>query len=293
MNEKKVSQKANKTKLYIIVGILMVASLAFRLLNDVHLEQSSILFIGLPSLITILLIKYSKTPKSIYGLVFKVITLFLLMSCILFGEGIVCILFMSPIFYGVSALIIFIYNYLKKRNKTYSIAIIPIIILLAQPFGIKSKHNLQTVETSKVFSRNISIHELNKQPDFMLNYPSFFKLGFPKPLNIKGKGIDKGTVRDIQFESYTKGIGTLSLEVSKKTDDEIIFKVISDNTHINHWLTWKEIKVEFQKINESQTKVIWTSSYTCDLGPQWYFEPLEEYAVEIMNAHLINSYFKE
>ena len=40
-----------------------------------------------------------------------------------------------------------------------------------------------------------------------------------------------------------------------------------------------------------KTEVIWTSQYTCDLGPKWYFQPIEDYTIEIMNEHLINSYF--
>jgi cob(I)alamin adenosyltransferase len=28
------------------------------------------------------------------------------------------------------------------------------------------------------------------------------------------------------------------------------------------------------------------SEYECDLGPSWYFEPIERYAVDVMNEHL-------
>ena len=31
--------------------------------------------------------------------------------------------------------------------------------------------------------------------------------------------------------------------------------------------------------------------FTFDLGPSWYFEPFEKYAIRLMNEHLINSYY--
>lgn len=284
---------SKKQKLYVLVGILVVASIAFRLILDYNFEQTSILFVGLPALITLLMIKYSKTPKTAYGIVFKVITLFLLMASILFGEGLVCILFAAPIFYGVAALIVAIALYLKNKDKEklLSIIIVPIILVLSQPFGIKVEHDIQTVETVFVIDKNVSLDSFNTTPDFLKNYPNFFKIGFPKPLGIKGSGINIGDRRDIQFKSNTKGIGTLSLEVAEKNNSIIIFKPLKDNTHIDHWLTWKKIKVELIKINPTQTKIKWTTQYQCDLGPGWYFEPLEEVAVEIMNKHLINAYF--
>jgi hypothetical protein len=200
---------------------------------------------------------------------------------------------MAPIFYGVAALIVFIVQYLKKRNKTnlYSVVIIPTLIILAQPFEIKVEPKIQTVETSVIVQKEVSIDSFNKNPNFLKNYPNFFKIGFPKPIEIKETGTNIGDVRNIQFKSNTKGIGTLSIEIIEKSNSSITFKPISDNTHINHWLTWKQIKVEIIKISPNETKIKWTSQYQCDLGPSWYFEPLEEFAVEIMNKHLIHVYF--
>jgi len=284
---------SKKIKLYVLVGVLCVASIVFRLINDYHFEQTSILFVGLPALITLLMVKYSKTPKTAYGIVFKVITIFLLMSSILLGEGIVCVLFAAPIFYGVAALIVFIFQYLKKRNKSnlYTIVIIPVLLIVAQPFGVKVEPEIQTIITTVVMNKNVSIDSFNRNPDFLKNYPNLFKIGFPKPIGVKGTGTNIGDSRTIQFESSTKGISTLSLEIVDKNNSSIVFKPTKDDTHINHWLTWKEMKVDVIKMNSNQTKIKWTSQYQCDLGPSWYFEPIEKIAVEVMNKHLINAYF--
>lgn len=285
----------SKVKLYILVVILAVVSLAFRVINDFFYEQTSVLFVGLPALLTILVINYYKTPKTAYGVVFKTITIFLLMSSILLGEGILCVIFAAPIFYGIGAVIVYIveYNKNKKNSKLYSLLVIPVLLVLAQPFGILEEPEIQSVQTSVILQNDVSINSFNKHPDFMKDYPNFFKIGFPEPVGINGTGTSLGDVRNIQFESTTKGIGTLSLEVTSKTETSIVFKAVKDNTHINHWLSWKKMKVELVHLDDNKTEVKWTSSYQCELGPHWYFEPLEAFAVKTMNKHLLDAYFNQ
>ncbi len=283
---------AEKTKLIIIVAVLAITSLTYRLIDYNSFEQTSILFVGLPALLTILVIKYAKTPKTAYGVVFRIITLFLLMSSILLGEGIVCVLFAAPIFYGVSAIIVSIYEYQKKNRKINSILIIPVLILLSQLSEIKSTPPNQTIQVSKVFFHNINLQEdISKSPDLSTNLPYFFKLGFPKPVGIKVQGTDIGDEINISFKSTTKGVGVLSLRIVSCNKNQVVLEVAKDESHINHWLTWEKILIEVKQFGNHQSEVTWTTSYTCDLGPQWYFTPLENYAVRLMNLHLINTYF--
>lgn len=293
MNKEVNTENKRKRNLYIVVTVLAIASLTFRILNDTHFEQTAIFFVGIPTLITLILIKYAKTPKSAYGVVFMTITLFLLLSAILFGEGLVCIIFMAPIFYGVAALLVFIYEYLKKRNKSNlnSFIILPLVLIISQFTDINTTPKTQTVITSKIVKGNYDLSVLEKHPDFLANYPNFFKIGFPKPISISGKGINVGDSRKIQFESKTRGTGTLHLRVKKVNKNSITYEIAGDNTHIHHWLTWKEIEVSIKKQDNDTSKITWTTKFTCDLGPNWYFEPFEKYGVKVMNEHLIQSFF--
>ena len=290
--ETKQNKSSRKTTLYIIVAVLVVASIAFRILNWREFEQTSLVFIGIPALITILLVRYGGQPKSAYGVAFKVITIFLLMSAILFGEGVVCIIFAAPIFYGIAALLVFISEYARKKNdKLKSIILIPVSIILMQPIAFFSETELQEISSSKIVSGHISFDALTNEPDFMADLPSFFKIGFPKPLAINGGGLKIGDVREIQFESSTKGIGTLSLKVDSINENEVQFSFVEDKSHINHWLTWERATVKLNHLKDNQTEITWITEFTCDLGPQWYFVPLERFAVDQMNVHLLNSYF--
>lgn len=283
----------NKNTLYLIVLVIALASISFRLIGVNSLETTSILFIGIPTLITLLIVRYSKKPKSAYGVAFLTITLFLLISGIFLGEGFVCILFMAPIFYGVTAILVWFYEFLKKKGKekTYSFAMLPILFLMFQPSEFIKEPQVHSIKTIQIIEKNQDLTELNNKPNFLNELPDFFKIGFPKPIEIEGEGIEKGDRRIISFKSSTKGIGKLVLEVKNKTENKINFKIISDGTHINHWLTYKEIKVEIIETKEVK-KVIWTTDFICDLGPSWYFEPSEKFAIDLMNKHLINSYFK-
>ncbi|MFK8059106.1 MAG: hypothetical protein AB8B78_03350 [Polaribacter sp.] len=282
----------NKITLYIIIFVLSVASIVFRTLSKEGLEQTSLLFVGVPALITILIVRYTKKPKSAYGVAFLTITLFLLLCGILFGEGLVCIIFMAPIFYGVTAILVWFYEFLKKigKNKTYAIAILPILMLLFQPNELVSEPKIHSIITIQEISENQDLSKLKLTPNLKNNLPVFFKIGFPKPLKIEGNGLNVGDIRTIDFKSNTKGIGQLVLEIKEKSYSKIIFKIKSDNTHINHWLTYKEIKIELVEEN-GVNKIVWTTDFICDLGPSWYFEPFEKYAVSLMNKHLIASYF--
>lgn len=289
------TNKTNNGKniLYGIIIVLVIANIAFKILNEIRIEQTSILFVGIPALITILVIKYSKTPKSAAGVVFTTVTIFLLLASILLGEGMVCIIIMAPIFYMIAGIIVLIINLLKKRDKSKlnTYIIIPVLFILAQGYEINAEPELLKVTTTVEVQGHKTLTDFNKTPNFLKNYPNFFKIGFPEPVGIEGQGIQVGNSRKIQFKSKTKGVGILHLEIKNKTKNSITFNVVSDDTHIHHWLSWKTMKATIKHNENGTSSIIWDTYFTCDLGPSWYFKPTEKYGVQVMNEHLINSYF--
>lgn len=290
-NKKKENRKIT---LYAIVIILAIASITFRLLNKWELEQTSLLFIGVPALITIYVIKYTNRPKTSYAIMFYVISIFLLLCGVLLGEGFICIIIMAPLFYGVGALIVVVSNHLKSRKKENLNAYIlaPLLLLIAQFYEINNSPEIQKITTTILLEGDIQLSQLSITPDFQENLPSFFKIGFPKPIGVQGQGIEVGDIRNIKFLSNTKGIGTLILKIKEATDSKIIFEIVSDNTHIAHWLSYKEVSVALKRKGEN-TEITWITDFTCDLGPSWYFEPIEKVAINLMNEHLLNSYFEK
>lgn len=286
-------ENKNKLPLYLIIIVLTASSVVFRLLGDWKLEQTSLLFIGLPALISILLIRFSSKPKSAYGVAFLTVTLFLLISGIFLGEGFVCILFMAPLFYGVVFLLILIYKLLTKngKDKMNSLALLPLLMIMLQPSDFLQPEKIHHISTQKIVASDSQISDLNTNPNFTKNLPAFFKIGFPKPVYTENSGLKVGDTRRIDFKSTTKGVGSLVLEVKEISDHKIVFDVKKDDTHIHHWLTYKEITVELTEMPKGK-QVVWTTDFTCDLGPSWYFEASEKYAIQLMNEHLINTFFE-
>ena len=98
-----MSAQPTKSARWPLVGIIVVfavGSMTYRILKMEHLQQTSALFIGLPALLAILL-AMTGPAKSATGVVFKGLTLLLLLSGILLGEGFICIVIAAPLFYLV------------------------------------------------------------------------------------------------------------------------------------------------------------------------------------------------
>lgn len=278
-----------------IIILTAILSVMLRLIYQAKLEQTSLLFIGIPTLLALLVAKTPpSTNTSTIGITFRVITLFLLIAGILLGEGIACILVAAPLFYGIAAILIGIsklFNDKTKDPNTLDVSlIIPMALLLAQIPSHQSPP-IEQISSHIIIDGQHSLAALGRTPILDDDLPLFFKLGFPVPVSIDGNGLAVGDIRKTTFRSTTKGLGDLVLKVIQSTPSKVIFQVISDHSHIAHWLTWKTITVSCLPQNDHQTRISWTSTYTCDLNPRWYFAPLERYAVGLANTHLLDAYF--
>ena len=80
----------------LIVVMMAVGSVMYRLLVIKQLEQTSVLFIGIPAVLAAIVIMTGPVQSAV-GVVVKGITICLLMSGILLGEGFICIVMASPL----------------------------------------------------------------------------------------------------------------------------------------------------------------------------------------------------
>ena len=291
----------NKNNFYILILTLLVASFAYRFLGHAKMDQTTMLFMGLPALLSIMIVKFSNTPKSSYGVVFRTITLFLLISATLLGEGFICVVMSAPIFYAIGFISVFIINKINKERKDdddpldsglFAIGI-ACFLTVSGLYGDACKKPIRTVSISKIITNDVSLEALNNPVDLGKELPAFFGIGFPKPVKLQGTGLEIGDIKTIQFKSTTKGIGTLNLKVKSRTPDKIIFQNIGDNSHISHWMTWNDITVSKVKLPNGGTQITWKTQYQCELGPAWYFAPIEQYAVKQSTHHLMDICFYE
>ena len=126
-------------------------------------------------------------------------------------------------------------------------------------------------------------------PRFERELPAFFKLGFPTPGVTGGEGLTIGAERRVEFLHGGHHPGSLVLRVASRTPRSVTFRPEQDDSYITHWLSWRDIDVEWREIAPGQTEVSWTLRYRRRLDPAWYFAPLERYATGLAAGYLIDT----
>src|SRR5262245_13119010 len=121
-----MSEWRNRWFLIGFVATFAVGSAVYRLLVAHSLAQTSVLFIGLPAVLAILLAA-ARPAKSALGVVMKSVTFFLLLSGIWLGEGFICIVMAAPLFYLV-AFIATVFVQWIRTSVARSVLFLPLIL---------------------------------------------------------------------------------------------------------------------------------------------------------------------
>lgn len=276
----------------IIVGLTVTGVLS-RLILMKGLAQSSALFIGLPAILAIIL---TLTPKatSATGVIMKSMTIALLMSGPVLGEGFLCILMSAPLFYLVGAAIGLIVDYQRRKGKSATLPIVVIFpILLSSLEGTMPALTFprqEEIRVTKVVSGSPADveHALAQQPVFDKTLPAFIRK-YPRPVRSSGEGLTVGSVRRMHFVGGEGSPGDLTMRVTRREPASVTFTAESDTSHIRHWLTWRESHVAWRAAGAGRTEVTWTLLYDRELDPAWYFGPFQRYATRLATEYLIDT----
>ncbi|MGH2756863.1 MAG: hypothetical protein ACRDI3_03650 [Actinomycetota bacterium] len=311
--EREPSSAAARWAIITITLALATGGLIYRLTQDNYLHQSAAFFIGVPAVLAITLALTPKA-KSATGMIVKGLTLALLLSGVVFFEGVICILMAAPLFYLVGILIgIPIDRARRKRQsegRIYSIVGIGLLLLSVEgvtPMTSFSQHEVVTV-TRTVDASAREVHAaLAATPTFDASLPFYLRLGFPRPVAAYGSGLDVGDRRTIVFgkESPMEPIGEshqhhdnslsaddggmLELEIVRSTDGVVVFKPVTDRTAFTHWISWGRSVIRWRTVDADSTEVTWTLHFKRRLSPSWYFGPWERYAAEKAVGYLIET----
>ena len=273
---------------------IIVACVFYKLLDIKNWEQSALMFIGLPA---VLAIGLSFVPtKSTTGLMLKGTSIFLLVSGIFLGEGLICILMAAPLFYAIAVFFGKIIDRLKNRNKNKGRMAVFLLIL---PFAFEGAHPRFSFPRHEEVTvrKTVLIQEapediLSRRLLFTTKPPLFLQLGFPVPLYVTGGGLEPGSRGCIRYKKSKKS-GDTCFRITAKEDNKIFFGDLEDKSPLAHWLKWKEFAVQWEKGDSGTTEIQMTLVYDRLLDPSWYFGPFERYAVRLAGEWFLNSYFEK
>jgi hypothetical protein len=279
-----------------------VAALVFRWLVFHNLQQTSALFVGIPTLLAILVV-VAVSPRSAVGVACKAVTVGLLVSLLFLGEGMLCILMSAPLFYAI-AIVIALVMKVARRSEEPPVLRSCILVLVMVPMTLEGVTGLTTFNREESVTESRIVHTsadavervLFETPRFDRTRPLYLRTGFPSPIATRIDRTSGATRWTIQFrggETRLNGmeprVGDLILELEEMRPGCIRWRAISDSSHMTHFLDWREATVQWEAIDAHTTKVTWTLNYRRGLDPAWYFGPMERYAVRLAAGYLIDS----
>ena len=270
-------------------------SALYRYLIGAKYQHSAAMFVGVPAVLAVFLALTPKA-KTVTGGVMKGITLALLIVAPLLGEGYLCILFASPLFYLFGLLISIPVDIAKRRDrkgKTLSC-----IVLLLLPICLEgvmpqlTRDREQMVEVTKTVSMTAAGVEqrLATSPRINMRLPVFLSIGFPRPLAAQGQGLEPGDERSILF-SGAEGdpAGYLVMRVADHQPGYVRFETTADHSKLTQWIRWDSSEVEWTPADGMNTRVTWRIHFDRQLDPAWYFTPWERAAVRQAAGYLIDA----
>jgi len=277
--------------------VMALASILYRLLVVGHLEQSALMFIGLPTALAMLL-GVLPAAKTATGMIMKGTTLFLLLLGILYIEGFICILMAAPFFYAIGAVVGLIIDVTKSRrewNNRFRVVVLPALALMSMEgvtdFLSFSRQEIVTVSHETTLTPAEARAILASGPEFDPDgLPGFLKLGFPQPKKITGDGLETGDKWKISFAGGEGKPGDLLAEVVESNENHILVSRISDTSHIAHWLDWQDADWKLEPTTNG-TRIVLTMRYLRLLDPAWYFKPIERYGVKTAGEYFLTSTF--
>lgn len=279
------------------IAALAIASVAYRILVFGKLEHTSLVFIGIPAVLALALTGIQ--PTTTLGTVNKTMAIALCLSGVAFGEGFICILMASPLFFLVGMMV----GKLCGRRATDAhldslpsswkylgiIALVPLSLEGVIPGFALDREETVTVSRDIPAPAEVVQASLAAPMQFEQGLPLFFRLGFPTPGGTAGEGLEIGDRRAVEFVHTGHHPGTLVLEITKREPELVHFTAVSDDSYITHWLSWHSAEVRWEEIAPGQTRVTWSLRYARRLDPAFYFKPLERYGVSLAAGYLIET----
>lgn len=271
--------------------ILAGFAILYRVLVYGGVEQTALLFVGLPAFLGAFLALLPRS-ESFTGMALKGTSIALLMSSIVLQEGFICVLMASPIFLAVAVVVGALVD-ASNRQSRGRVWLGWAVLLLAAGEGAVPGLTFdreEVVIAERVVAAPLSEVRAALAEPVRVDHPltPILRIGWPVPVAARGDGLELGDRRIVHFAGGEGEPGDMVFEVASASDDRVVFRRLSDQSHLAHWLSWDRSVVELTEV-AGGTRVTWTVEFTRELDPAWYFAPLERAVVRRAADWLIDA----
>ena len=279
-----------------------VSSIVYQWLQHHHLDQTAALFIGIPVLLSLLVV-FRVSPRSATGVACKAMTIGLLLSMMFLWEGALCVAMSAPLFYAIAVLVGTAVDLARRKGASQStLSCLTVLVLVPMSLeGVTEKTSFNrdewVTETRLVHAPAAEVSRaILAPPRFDRPLPLYLRAGFPRATHMRIEQSATGsrwiiTVRggEMKLNGMEPRTGTLVLQLEEARAGSMHWRAISDDSHMTHFLRWREARVGWQPVAEDVTRVTWSLRYDRGLDPAWYFGPWERYAARLAAGYLIDS----
>jgi len=299
-------QAAKKRKLWLAILVMIaVASIAIRILIEYDFDNSALLYIAIPFLISLAITAF-RPPRSrekwwhaYRDHTYIALIVFLASSVVLF-EGFVCVLMFMPIYFLVVSIgfLISWYGHSKeqRKGKTF-VSALPLLILVTALEGTSDDLSLNResqVAVTKIAELSPAEIMTNLSKPFHLQKDRGWLISiFPMPYQIDAGSLNPGDVHHV-YTRYHRWFATnthegeLQLQIVDIEPNRVTTKFIHDSTFFASYLTVNGTEITLTEIAPNRTEITLRVDYKRELDPAWYFHPLQQFGVGQMAEFLID-----
>lgn len=281
-----------------IIVSLSFLSAGFLLLHFGLVGYGLSFFVFLPFTLGYVLGKSSLKKVSLYGLVVSLIIFFILL--IAGGlEGMVCVLMAMPLVLIAIALGFFIRKLVKlekpKSNNALKSTILPFCLFML--FGTVehklTEGNEAVVEIHSIIELDytpIQVYEAIKSVDTLVaQKPFLMKLDLPIPHKCILQEERVGGLRTCYFEN-----GHIVERVTELEKGKILkMDVVDYQLTGREWFEFKEAIYTFEELENGRCKMTRITTYTSNLYPRFYWQPLERIGIEQEHEYVFRNLEKD
>jgi hypothetical protein len=277
----------------ILTVIFLGTGIAFLFMGLAN--YSWILFVLLPLVLGISIGALPNKKWALYGGILTVV-LFLLFLLIQGLSGFICIVMTLPIivpliFVG-SIITHLVERYRQiKTNDKLPVLLLPLLVFLfaapAERFLKQERKQVIAVSTEQVFNYTAEeVYDAIKSVDTLIaDKPFLMNFDLPVPVKCVLSKEEVGGTRTCYFRGGNLsngdfGGGTITEKITALEKGKLLkMDVVDYNLIGRKWLGFKEAIYYFDKIGNDKCKLTRVTTYTSELTPRFYWEPLEKIGI--------------